>query len=608
VHSTREGNWVRHYRYDDPDCRPRSNRLNSTQVGQLEEFYSYDANGNMTRMPHLPKMEWDIKDQLHATQRRVEHSGRGETTYYVYDSAGKRVRKVTERGSGSRQHERIYLGNFEIYRKFDSVGAVTLERDTLHVMDAKRRIALIETKTIGESRRIEEPASRTRSQFDNHLGSAVLELDGNAAIISYEEYYPYGNTSFEATGAAADVNKKRYRYTGKERDEETGLYYLGARYYAPWIARWTATDPAGMIDGPDLYAYVRGNPITMRDPSGMQGEDSPHIELKPPSLLDNRSAAEKFAERHAGALGDFHLRLNDPSAGADIAPWLHPDPNAPVHPSSPGNPDPVPDSGKASSSSSKDGPKVTGGVFLPNIQIDTKGFRFKFDVGFTSTKVSLAGDTSTFRGRLGLEYGYGKDLKLSSNNAEGGGSIAVNPQTGVVTFGLQQNLASRLIASESINTSGAFTGSIAFRFGPPDAKPKTALDDPTSNPGAFITPLRFTPGSGGISPQGTGDPFTAGVNATQGMLPEVPGVLADPTRLPGFISTHTSVPAGQTESDFTKVGRTVDAAKAVYDVNDAANRAHDLKQSPLDVRLRLDVAADPTYGFRTMLNLQVTGW
>jgi RHS repeat-associated protein len=600
LHSNREGNWVRHYRYDDPDRRLRSNRLNSTQVGQYEEFYSYDADGNMTRMPHLPKMEWDIKDQLHATQRQVEHSGRGETTYYVYDSAGKRVRKVTERGSGSRQHERIYFDSFEIYRRFDSVGAITLERETLHVMDAKGRIALVETKTIGESRRIEEPTSRVRSQFYNHLGSAVLELDGNAAIIAYEEYYPYGSTSFEATDAAAEVSRKRYRYTGKERDEETGLYYLGARYYASWIARWTATDPAGMIDGPDLYAYVRGNPVRMRDPSGKQGEDSPHLELKPTSLLDNRSAAERFAARHAGALGDFHLRLNDSSGGTDIAPWLHPDPNAPVHPSSPSNPDPKPDSGTASSSSksSKDGPKVTGGVFLPNIQIDTKGFRFKFDVGFTSTKVSLAGDTSTFRGRLGLEYGYGKDLKLSSNNSEGGGSIAVNPQTGVVTFGLQQNLTDRLITSESINTSGAFIGSLIFKFGAIANKPKSPLDDPSSNPGAFITPLRFTPGSGGISPQDTGDPFRAGVNAAQGMLPEVPGVLADPTRIPGFISTHTSVPAGQTESDFTKIGRTVDAAKAV----------HDLPKSTLDVRLRLDVATDPTYGFRTMLNLQVTGW
>jgi RHS repeat-associated protein len=68
------------------------------------------------------------------------------------------------------------------------------------------------------------------------------------------------------------VSAKRYRYTGKERDEETGLYYHGARYYAPWLGRWTAADPAGMVDGPNLYEYVRGNPVRLNDPSGTQGE------------------------------------------------------------------------------------------------------------------------------------------------------------------------------------------------------------------------------------------------------------------------------------------------------------------------------------------------
>jgi hypothetical protein len=210
----------------------------------------------------------------------------------------------------------------------------------------------------------------------------------------------------------------------------------------------------------------------LRDPSGTQGEDSPHLELKPPALLDNRSATEKLAARHAGALGDFHLRLNDPSAGAAIAPWMHPDPSAHFQSGTSSTPDPTPDGGKSAASAKKpkDGPKVTGGALLPNIQIDNKGFRFKAEAGFTSTKLSVSGDTSTFRGKLALEYKYGSDLKLSSNNSEGGGSIAVNPQTGVVTFGLQQNLTNRITTSESINTSGAFTSSLTFRLGPPPKK------------------------------------------------------------------------------------------------------------------------------------------
>jgi RHS repeat-associated protein len=87
-------------------------------------------------------------------------------------------------------------------------------------------------------------------------------------VISYEEYYPYGTTSYQAGRSVAEVSLKRYRYTGKERDEETGLYYHGARYYAPWLGRWTATDRIGIEDGLNLYLYVSGNPILRIDPDG----------------------------------------------------------------------------------------------------------------------------------------------------------------------------------------------------------------------------------------------------------------------------------------------------------------------------------------------------
>jgi RHS repeat-associated protein len=272
LHSAPEGNWFRSYGYDESHARPGNNRLSSTRVGQELERYAYDAAGNMTQMPHLPRMDWDFKDQLHATRRQVVNTGLGETTYYVYDSSGQRVRKITERASGSRKDERDYLGGYELYRRYDSVGTAAMERETLHVMDDKRRIALVETKTIHESSRTAEPKPHIRLQFSNHLGSAVLELDEEASIITYEEFYPYGSTSFEATQASAEVSRKRYRYTGKERDEETGFGYHGARYYAPWLGRWTAADPTGIGDGPNVYRYVGCNPIRLVDVKGTNGQ------------------------------------------------------------------------------------------------------------------------------------------------------------------------------------------------------------------------------------------------------------------------------------------------------------------------------------------------
>src|SRR6202011_2633274 len=107
-----------------------------------------------------------------------------------------------------------------------------------------------------EGTAIPSPTSLIRYQFDNHLGSACLELDDNAAVISYEEYFPYGSTSYQARPNNADVSLKRYRYTGKERDEENGFYYHGARYYAPWLGRWTSADPAGIVDGINIYIYA----------------------------------------------------------------------------------------------------------------------------------------------------------------------------------------------------------------------------------------------------------------------------------------------------------------------------------------------------------------
>jgi RHS repeat-associated protein len=255
VHSAAHCNWTRHYTYADLESR---NRLTSTRVGEAVERYEYDVQGNTTRMPHLPSLRWNFKDQLVSSQARSVIHAAAETTYYVYDSAGQRVRKVTESQLGQRRSERIYLGGFERYREYGKE-SVTLERTTLHVMDGPRRLALLECSA-GDC--------TVRYQFDDQIGSARLELDEAGGIISYEEYYPYGSTSYQAGRSVAEVSLKRYRFTGKERDEETGFSYHGARYYAPWLGRWTSCDPSGLKGGPNLFAYVRGNPITRSDPSG----------------------------------------------------------------------------------------------------------------------------------------------------------------------------------------------------------------------------------------------------------------------------------------------------------------------------------------------------
>ena len=283
--------WKRTYNYSEASLlepNKSSNRLTSSTVNTTLEAFSvggdgYDFHGNMLRMPQLQIMTWDFKDQLQMTQRQAvnskDHEGaarQGERTFYVYGSAGQRVRKVTELATGQIKDERIYLGGVEIYRRS---GTNPVVRQTLHIMDDQQRVASVETRTEGNDG---SPAQLFRYQFGNHLGSASLELDDEAQIISYEEYTPYGCSSYQAVRSSLET-PKRYRYTGKERDEESGLYYHGARYYAPWIASWVSVDPIGIADSANLYQFAHSNPIRYVDLTGKNGKETKTVK---PQVVD----------------------------------------------------------------------------------------------------------------------------------------------------------------------------------------------------------------------------------------------------------------------------------------------------------------------------------
>jgi RHS repeat-associated protein len=254
--------WTRDYSYVTD-----TNQLEETDLGSSPIFYSHDEHGNMVGMPHLDGLGYDYADQLRHVDKQTDHD-----VWFVYDASGQRVRKVYEHDN--LRDETIYLGGYEIYRRtIISTESLDTERQTLHVSDDARRVCMIESLTWEGEEELTTPVTRFRFQLDNHLGTACVETDENGAVISYEEYHPYGTSSYRAMKSGVEVSAKRYRYTGKERDEETSLYYHGARYYAPWLGRWVAADPAGLVDGCGLYSYCRGSPINLNDPSGMRPPD-----------------------------------------------------------------------------------------------------------------------------------------------------------------------------------------------------------------------------------------------------------------------------------------------------------------------------------------------
>lgn len=254
--------WTRHYRYAED-----SNRLLRTWLGDDEVNavrYGYDTHGSMQNLANVPdeyRLRWDYRDMIHQV-----NLGGGGQAWYGYDAQKQRTRKRIEH-NGSMVEERFYLGGMEYYRR--RVGSETVEEiETHHLFVEDQRVLIVED-VVGTDNSLDS-GTLYRYQYGNHLGSVGLELDEDAAVISYEEYHPYGTTAYQAKNAAVRATAKRYRYTGMERDEETGLSYHTARYYLPWLGRWGTIDPIGITDGTNLYQYNSGSPTDSTDPTGTQ--------------------------------------------------------------------------------------------------------------------------------------------------------------------------------------------------------------------------------------------------------------------------------------------------------------------------------------------------
>ena len=109
------------------------------------------------------------------------------------------------------------------------------------------------------------------------VGSVRVVTDGSGAIVERHDYLPFGEectTGGCASNPALSGGEPR-KYTGKERDKETGLDYFGARYYGAKTGRFTAVDPVynwkeNLLDPQrwNRYAYVRNNPLRYTDPDG----------------------------------------------------------------------------------------------------------------------------------------------------------------------------------------------------------------------------------------------------------------------------------------------------------------------------------------------------
>ena len=224
-HRADGGSWTRQSTY-----ATNSNRLLRSWTGDGRRNavdVRYDSHGSMLNLANTPEaygLRWDYRDMIH----RVNLGGGGQA-FYSYDAGKQRSRKRIEH-NGNRVEERLYLGGMELYRRWLN-GALVEEIETHHLFAGEQRLLIVEDVQLTDNPKL--PAGVLhRYQYGNHLGSVSLELTGDEdpQVISYEEYHPYGTTAYRASNTALHTTAKRYRYTGMERDEETGLSYHTARY------------------------------------------------------------------------------------------------------------------------------------------------------------------------------------------------------------------------------------------------------------------------------------------------------------------------------------------------------------------------------------------
>ncbi|ANI21707.1 hypothetical protein AB870_21960 [Pandoraea faecigallinarum] len=263
---------------------PASNRA-VVQTGDIapdEVDAFFDACGNLRELDPGRPLTWNCRNQL----RRVAQVSRAATTTaaaddddetYWYDADGARATKLT-RSLTSRTTRLVrvrYLPGLEL-RQTEQIPDGATQATPVETLDVIRFEAggragvTVLHWQLGKPEGIAQDA--WRFSLSDHIDSTILELDGNADIITFESYFPFGGTAYVSARTEIESAYKYRRYSGKERDA-TGLYAYGQRYYAPWLSRWINPDPAGPLDGWNLFSMVGNNPVNRRDVDGLMTED-----------------------------------------------------------------------------------------------------------------------------------------------------------------------------------------------------------------------------------------------------------------------------------------------------------------------------------------------
>ncbi len=266
-----------------------SNRIHNTGG-----TFTYDAAGNLTADPVNSSYTYDAEGEL--------TSAAGVT--YTYDGDGNRVKK----SSG----KLYWYGNtVDPLAESDSSGNLTAE----YIFVTGKRIAML------------APSSGIVNYYvADHLGSSHVVTNSSGTILDDSDYYPFGG---ERSYSSSSGNN--YKFTGKERDTESGLDDFAARFYTSNFGRFLSADDSKYIHPADpqtlnLYTYVANNPLNSVDPTGHDPSrcmvcHMPHLDGGggPTSMGSGGSVETEMDVSFLGALSGNDMSGATSSSSASVA-------------------------------------------------------------------------------------------------------------------------------------------------------------------------------------------------------------------------------------------------------------------------------------------------